>query len=112
MDAGEIQDPMTMRNRPLPLDLRDIRTVRRLQMHMNFGREGGAAVYSIHEPDGNPLPFSWQYRSGARKDPSLNFQGFILIGREDKHYSGSELIAAWPEYVVELNAKGEKQWTP
>ncbi len=66
---------------------------RRMQLHMNFGREGGAATYSIHMPDGTRTPIAWQYdtRKGGRT-------GFLLPGA-DRVMTWAELVAEWPEYL-------------
>jgi hypothetical protein len=34
---------------------------KRMEQHLNFGREGGVGLYSIHDADGNRTPIGWQY---------------------------------------------------
>lgn len=98
----------TARTRPLPDDLKTVKVVRRLEAHYNFGRDGGAATYSMYEADGQPLPFSYQYRSGSKK-PNTNFSGYLFRHEADanKAMSGPELLAAWPAYVAQAREKGE-----
>ena len=48
---------------------------RRLVMHLNFGSAGGAATYSVHDRDGNPMPFGYQY--DTRKE---GLTGFTVPG--------------------------------
>ena len=88
------------RTRPLPRVLKDLPVYRFLSVHMNFGREGGAATYSFYEKDGQPLPFTFRYRTGSKK-PGVNFEGYFLDGREDIVLSAPELHEAWPGYVAE-----------
>ena len=54
-----------------------------MTMHLNFGRDGGAATFSIHDESGNLLPIGYQY--DTRKG---GFTGFTLPGVEG--------VMTWP----------------
>jgi hypothetical protein len=48
-------------------------------MHMNFGSAGGAATFTVHDPDGKQAEFGYQYdtRKGGRT-------GFTLDGIKER----------------------------
>lgn len=74
---------------------------RRMVMHMNFGRDGGAATYAVFDPDGNEADFAYQYdtRLGGRN-------GFTLAG-VDGVLTWAQLVQEYPAYV----ARRDKQAT-
>ena len=86
---------------PLPAALPEKPTgyTKRMVMHLNYGEDGGAATYTIHDPDGREMPFNYAYRSGSKKKAE-NYAGFILEGHQDKALSWAELRDAWPAYVA------------
>lgn len=67
---------------------------KRLEVHMNFGREGGAAQYSVYDANGAKMPFGHQY--DTRKD---GLTGFAIDGR-DGVLTWAELVAYWPEFLA------------
>lgn len=79
-----------------------------LGMHLNYGSDGGAATYSIHDENGEIMPFGYAYRSGSRTK-SENYAGFIAPGHESKALSWPELQALWPEI---LSAQLKTKATP
>jgi hypothetical protein len=66
---------------------------KRLIMHLNFGRDGGAANYHILDPDGNEMPFGYQY--DTRKD---GLTGFTLPNVESV-MTWAELREKWPDWI-------------
>lgn len=77
---------------PLPADPKGY--TKRMKMHLNFGREGGAATYAIYDPDGDEMPITYQYdtRPGG-------ITGFSLTGVEQVFASWADLAAYWPTFV-------------
>ena len=67
---------------------------RRMSMHLNYGSAGGAATFTIHDPDGKQAEFGYQYdtRKGGRT-------GFTLDGIKDV-MTWDQLRAAWPAWVA------------
>lgn len=64
---------------------------RKMLLHMNFGKEGGAARFSIYDPDGTEMPFGYQY--DTRKG---GLTGFTAPGIDDV-MTWAELRERWPE---------------
>ncbi len=68
-------------------------------VHMNFGSAGGAATYEIKDPQGNAVPFAYQY--DTRKN---GLTGFSLKGIEGV-LTWKQLREAWPAWLAERRAK-------
>lgn len=68
----------------------------RMKMHLNFGRDGGAAVYSIHDPHGIELPITYQYDSRKKGGGPT---GLFIDGVDRCFTKWSDLAAYWPEYI-------------
>ena len=66
---------------------------RRMALHLNFGRAGGAATYTCHDPQGKKCAFGYQY--DTRKD---GLTGFNLPNVEGV-MTWAQLRAAWPEWI-------------
>ena len=64
---------------------------RRMVMHLNFGREGGSATFTIHDPDGEEMPFGYQY--DTRKG---GLTGFTIPAEPDDVISWHVLRERWP----------------
>lgn len=95
---------LKQRTKPLPRELKGLEAYRRMQSAHGSNEDGSSTgTLAFWEKDGQPLPFTFIYRNGAH-DPRKNFQGFVLPGREDAMLSIKELIAAWPEYLAQLEA--------
>lgn len=79
---------------------------KRMGMHLNFGEEGGAATYAIHDPDGNDTGIVYQYDTRrARLRPAKT--GFHVPAAKTAVFkTWAELSAAWPEIVEKLGATG------
>lgn len=92
--SKEIGEPVPQSDAPatLPADAKGY--TRRLKMHMNFGPEGGAATYSIHDPAGAETPIAYQY--DTRKG---GVTGYSLPGVERAFKRWSDLVAYWPAFV-------------
>lgn len=69
---------------------------KRMKMHLNFGRKGGAAIFSIHDPDGKELPITYQY--DTRKKGAAE-TGLFIDGVDTCFKKWSDLAAYWPEYI-------------
>ena len=67
---------------------------RRMSMHLNYGSAGGAATFTIHDPEGNLAEFGYQYdtRKGGRT-------GFTLDGIEEV-MTWVRLREVWPAWVA------------
>lgn len=64
-----------------------------MQMHMNFGRDGGCASYTIKDERHLKMPIGYQY--DTRKG---GLTGFTLPD-VDGVMSWNELRAAWPDWL-------------
>jgi hypothetical protein len=82
------------------LPVRPTGWTKNLIMHLNFGSDGGAATYSIHKPDGEKMPFGYQY--DTRKD---GLTGFTLPNVEGV-MTWAELREKWPEWI---KTRGRKE---
>ena len=67
---------------------------RRMTLHMNYGSAGGAATFTIHDPEGNLAEFGYQYdtRPGG-------LTGFTLDGI-NAVMTWDQLRVAWPAWVA------------
>lgn len=74
---------------------------RHMVMHMNFGRAGGAATYSIRDEMAKETPISYQY--DTRKG---GLTGFSLPEVEGV-MTWADLRARWPKWV-----KDHPGWKP
>lgn len=81
----------------LPLDPKG--WTKQMNVHFNFGREGGSASYTIYAPDGNAMPFWYQY--DTRKG---GLTGFVLPDVEGV-MTWAQLVAAWPAFVARAAIK-------
>ena len=85
------------RTTPLPAELPEqpVGFTRRMTMHLNFGEQGGAATFEVCDPDGQPMPFGYQYDTRRPHGQT----GFTLPGREGV-MRWDELRAYWPQYLA------------
>lgn len=70
---------------------------KRMVIHMNFGEDGGAANYTVHDADGNLMPITHQYDT-RKKD--ANPTGYFLDGVEQCFSKWADLAAYWPEFIA------------
>ena len=71
---------------------------KRMQVHMNFGEDGGSGKYSVHGPAGIEMPISYQYdtrKTGAAPT------GFFIDGVDQVFKRWADLAAYWPTYMAE-----------
>lgn len=52
---------MTEQGKPVLLPERPEGWSRKMNLHMNFGPDGGMGVYDVFDPEGNKAPFGYQY---------------------------------------------------
>lgn len=86
--------PVALFDDPAPLPADPKGYTKRMKMHMNFGRGGGAATYAIHDPQGNEMPITYQY--DTRKG---GITGFSLPGVEQVFPCWADVAAYWPTFV-------------
>ena len=75
----------------LTLPEKPVGWTRRMNLHLNFGSEGGAATFDIFDPNGEKAPFGYQY--DTRKGGLTGFtvpgvEGVMTWGELRAHYSG------------------------
>ena len=78
---------------------------RKMVMHMNYGSAGGAATFTVHDPDGKQAEFGYQY--DTRKG---GLTGFTLDGIK-RVMTWDQLRASWPAWVAARTngaAQGDK----
>lgn len=68
---------------------------RRMDLHMNFGREGGAASYTVRNPEGELMPISYQY--DTRKGGQTGFR----LPKVEECMTWAELRIRWPLWLAE-----------
>lgn len=106
---------------PSELPLKPEGWTKRLGMHMNFGEDGGAACYTVHDAEGRETGIAYQYDTrkhkpateavGKRKakpgfEPAAT--GFHFPAADsDVYRTWAELRAAWPAILDKLKAKNE-----
>jgi hypothetical protein len=74
---------------------------RRMVCHMNYGKAGGTAQFSIHRPDGSATPIGYQY------DTRLGgLTGFTLEGIKGV-MTWEQLRVAWPSWVASRKNGGK-----
>lgn len=66
-----------------------------MQMHMNFGPEGGAATYDIFDLSGNALPIHYQYDTRIKGAET----GYFIQGVEQCFANWKALAEYWPEFI-------------
>jgi hypothetical protein len=71
---------------------------KRMQIHLNFGEDGGSAKYTVHGPAGEEMPITYQY--DTRKKGAAP-TGFFIDGVDQVFKRWADLAAYWPSYVVE-----------
>ena len=69
---------------------------RKMELHMNFGSAGGAAVYSITNPDGVTMPISYQYDTRKGKQREME-TGFFIVDKKRPGGFYGDVCATWPE---------------
>ena len=95
--------------RKLPHDGKGYR--KQIRMHLNFGRAGGAATYTIHGPKGEKLPIEYQYDTRDKSGESTGFfiegvkEGNNLNALDRRFPTWAAVVAYWPVY---LKSKGEQ----
>lgn len=86
---------------------------RRMALHLNFGEDGGAATFRIHDPEGRPLPITYQYdtrKPTAKVVPyptGFAIDGFYPPDGGDRpvFIRWSDVAAVWPTALAEHRAK-------
>lgn len=92
---------LSARTLPLPAKLKGELIYRKMDTHRTFPEgEGTITTFSFYELNGQPLPFTYQFRTGSKRE-GVNFQGFTLDGWEEHLLSLPELLASWAEYLAE-----------
>lgn len=76
---------------------------RKMVMHLNFGGDGGAGTFTVHDPDGMQMPFGYQYDTTKG-----GLTGFSLPGT-DGVLTWKELVAAWPEFIKPKDKPKDKK---
>lgn len=75
---------------------------RKMNLHMNFGSDGGMGVYDVFDPEGRKAPFVYQY--DTRKGGQTGF----FVADADGCMSWAELRAHYDRArSVTLDSKGE-----
>lgn len=69
---------------------------KRMGMHLNFGEDGGAATYTIYNPDGEAMPIGYQY--DTRKGGQTGFTHQACEGV----MTWAELRERWPVLIAPL----------
>lgn len=65
---------------------------RRMVVHLNFGRDGGSAIFAVLDPDGAEMPFGFQY--DTRKG---GLTGFTIPADRGGVLSWPALRERWPD---------------
>lgn len=78
---------------PSELPEKPVGWTRKMQMHINFGSDGGVGTYTVHDPNGRKAEFGYQY--DTRKG---GLTGFTLPD-VDGVLTWGELRAHWPEWI-------------
>ena len=86
-------------------------------LHLNFGRDGGAAFYRIYDPDGRPLPVTYRYDTRKPTAKVVPYRtGFAIDGFESPGDGNqpvfrrwSDVAAVWPTALAEHRARGAKE---
>ncbi len=81
-------------NHPSELPFKPTGFTKKMNMHLNFGSDGGMGTYECFYPDGTIAPFRWQY--DTRKGGLTGF----LLPEIAGVMSWAELVFKWQEYVA------------
>lgn len=112
---------MTKPHIPSELPVKPEGWTRRMSMHLNYGRDGGAAVFSIHDEQGRATCIVYQYdtrkatparpaigKSKARPAIAPSPTGFHVPAVDsDVFPSLAALREAWPSILAKLAEKNE-----
>lgn len=92
------KEPIATLPATLPADAKGY--TKHMQMHMNFGEEGGAATYAIRGPGGVKMPIHYQYDTRKKGGPT----GFFIDGVEQVFKRWTDLATYWPTFISERAA--------
>lgn len=78
---------------------------KRIGMHLNFGIKGGAATYTVHDPDDEPTPIGYQYDTRKGGESGFTIAEVNEINGDIRLFKRwADVVAYWPEYVARLAA--------
>lgn len=74
---------------------------RRMALHLNFGEDGGAATFRIHDPEGRPLPITYQYDTRKPTAKVVPYRtGFAIDGFGPPDGGDRPVFARWADVVA------------
>ena len=79
---------------------------KRMNIHLNFGEDGGSAHYSIYGPGGVEMPITYQYDTRKKGAAST---GFFIEGVDQAFKRWPDLAAYWPTYMADRAKTGGAQ---